>query len=162
MKTIRNNTFETNSSSCHTVTICKRDTFERYEKGELICLVRVLIGQGIKAKVTLCDDNFYDIDSFYELIKKARGLMKSLPSAYCRPDIENILNSSKKIIWRIFFNGERLLKFDINELSNFILLGSYIFGKNIPCAQNIFNGIKIRTIKNSDGFIQIDTDMEDH
>ena len=41
MKTVRFNTFETNSSSMHALVIMPRDVFDKYDKGELILNQRV-------------------------------------------------------------------------------------------------------------------------
>lgn len=35
MKIIRRNTFETNSSSTHSITICSKESFEKWKNGEL-------------------------------------------------------------------------------------------------------------------------------
>ena len=35
MKIIRRNTFETNSSSTHSITICSKESFEKWANGEL-------------------------------------------------------------------------------------------------------------------------------
>lgn len=37
MKQIRRGVFETNSSSTHSITICTREEFEKFENGELVC-----------------------------------------------------------------------------------------------------------------------------
>lgn len=36
MKIVRRNTFETNSSSTHSITMCTKDDFKKWENGELV------------------------------------------------------------------------------------------------------------------------------
>lgn len=44
MKSIRRGVFETNSSSTHSITICSKEEYEKWEKGE------VLLNEGFRAK----------------------------------------------------------------------------------------------------------------
>ena len=68
MKTIRLNTFETNSSSEHVVTICGTDALNAFKKGETICVYDLGGTVNIipdKAFIPL-EKAFEDLKSWYE------------------------------------------------------------------------------------------------
>ena len=80
MKIIRPNTFETNSSSMHALVIMPRDTFDKYDKGEVVLNKRIGMGwndaDGFSLeddakeapKVVLKDKDFITIEDAYNKV----------------------------------------------------------------------------------------------
>ena len=66
---IRRKTFETNSSSTHSITICKKDEYDRFAKGELLFIKEE--GRFIEAK---------DVETFY----REKALMNKFDVRYDR------------------------------------------------------------------------------
>lgn len=69
MKIVRRGTFETNSSSTHSITICKKDEYDRFAEGELLFIKEE--SRFIEAK---------DIETYY----KEKALMNKFDVRYDR------------------------------------------------------------------------------
>lgn len=173
MRTIRYNTFETNSSSCHTVTIVKKDTYERYKNGELVCLIRANFYQEGEYYFLLDDSHFYDLDSFYKLIQKRKEQYDRLGDD---PNTIWLFKASKDEINKVFFKNDKNyiyevfyeegeLSFDnIRDWGSFLKLGCRIFtaalAKDSDRDPFICNDIDDREITEiNDKYIQISGDV---
>lgn len=121
MKTIRKGTFETNSSSCHVVTIVREDLLERYRNNEVVCIINLDLEEYKTVKNVLKSYNFYDIDKFYELVQEAKKLSEYTELGYYE---KWLLNASKEELYNVFFKGE--IPEDINAME-FLYLGDYLF-----------------------------------
>ena len=71
MKTIRLNTFETNSSSCHCLVICGQSKLKEFRERKVIALSDVRIDSDYDVReITIPDDHFVSIeDAFNKVVK---------------------------------------------------------------------------------------------
>ena len=71
MKTIRLNTFETNSSSCHCLVICGQSKLKEFRERKVIALSDVRVDSNYDAReITIPDDHFVSIeDAFNKVIE---------------------------------------------------------------------------------------------
>lgn len=72
MKTIRKHVFETNSSSCHSVTVCGEDKLKGYLANELICIHDFYFPEHGGSFEVVPDKDFYTME---ELSKKIDELI---------------------------------------------------------------------------------------
>ena len=71
MKTIRLNTFETNSSSCHCFVICGQNKLKDFRERKVIALSDVRIASDYDAlEITIPDDHFVSIEDAYNKVVK--------------------------------------------------------------------------------------------
>lgn len=71
MKTIRRNTFETNSSSCHCMTICGDDKLKEYKDHKVIALSPYCINSDDgPLEIVLTDDKFIPLEEAYDKLIK--------------------------------------------------------------------------------------------
>ena len=71
MKTIRLNTFETNSSSCHCLVICGRNKLKEFRERKVIALSDVRIDSDYDVReITIPDDHFVSIEDAYNKVVK--------------------------------------------------------------------------------------------
>lgn len=69
MKTIRLNTFETNSSSCHCVVICGQNKLKDFRERKVIALSDVRIASDYDVlEITIPDDHFISIEDAYNKV----------------------------------------------------------------------------------------------
>jgi len=71
MKTIRLNTFETNSSSCHCLVICGQNKLKEFRERKVIALSDVRVDSDYDVReITIPDDHFVSIeDAFNKVIE---------------------------------------------------------------------------------------------
>ena len=89
MKTIRLNTFETNSSSCHCFVICGQNKLKDFRERKVIALsdVRIASDYGDVAEITIPDNHFISIkDAFDKVVK------------YCEANKDNDKWSVKQVL----------------------------------------------------------------
>ena len=103
MRTIRKGCFETNSSSCHAITICSESSYKGYLDGKLVYFYRIDgIKQEGKIEIKLFDVHFYDIDGLYDLIQKRKAAFYALGD---NPERLWLFRASKKEIEDVLFKG---------------------------------------------------------
>lgn len=89
MRTIRLNTFETNSSSCHCLVVCGQNKLKEFRERKVIALsdVRVSSDYGDVAEITIPDNHFISIkDAFDKVVK------------YCEANKDNDKWSVKQVL----------------------------------------------------------------
>ena len=89
MRTIRLNTFETNSSSCHCLVVCGQNKLKEFRERKVIALsdVRVSSDYGDVAEITIPDNHFISIkDTFDKVVK------------YCEANKDNDKWSVKQVL----------------------------------------------------------------
>lgn len=70
MRIIRRNTFETNSSSTHSLTMCTQDEYEKWKNGELVfdrwedILVEPI--EKVEQEDDFCDKNYFTYEEFFD------------------------------------------------------------------------------------------------
>lgn len=112
MKTIRRGTFETNSSSCHAITVVEIDLLEQYREGQVICLASFHLAEDSIITNYPDEDNFYDFDTFFSLIQRKANKWNYGDVYYDDIDEEEALyaewlfRADESEIKSVFFDGE--------------------------------------------------------
>ncbi|MCR1959860.1 hypothetical protein CWE04_11435 [Thomasclavelia cocleata] len=66
-KIIRNNTFETNSSSTHSLTMCLKSDYEAWQRGEVVSTENVYLYKGDKTFITIDEAlDFIKTEEYYK------------------------------------------------------------------------------------------------
>ena len=88
MRAIRLNTFETNSSSCHCLTICSQNKLKEFRERKVIALSDVRIASDYDVlEITIPDDHFVSIeDAFNKVVE------------YCEANKDNDKWSVKQVL----------------------------------------------------------------
>lgn len=127
MKTIRDDVFETNSSTCHAVTLINEDLLTRYRNCEVICIINLDLEEYETVTNIMKSNNFYDIDRFYDLIEETKDLLQYY--GFSSIATNWFFSASKEEIYNAFFKGELPKGLEADTLS---ILGEYLFnGHNI-------------------------------
>lgn len=149
MLTIRNNTFETNSSSCHVVTICNDNMLKKYLNGDVICMTELDLEEHYTCTCILNDGDFYDIDRFYLCLQEHRELIlqdllrEKDHNSYTYYMATYLLDMNKEECENCFFKGgiDAFEKFDASELADYLstILDKYVMGIHFNNYRGIFN-----------------------
>ena len=134
MKTIRENVFETNSSSCHCVTIAGTNMLEKYKNNEIVCVHNFGLSEYETIAEVVPDSDFITIE---ELTNRIKGKLKTINVFSCYEKELNYLtkNISEQLVIDCLKNKD-----DYSTVIDFDGKSLY-FGNIFECMQNIIGEI---------------------
>ena len=124
MKTIRRNTFETNSSSCHCVTICGEDKLEAYRAKKVIALSDTYICSDSESReIVLTDDKFIPLEDAYKKLTDFYNTHKNekiFKERYCAKELSAVIGqlTFEKFVELLFDEDEEC---DLGNLDRYEL-----------------------------------------
>jgi len=125
MKTIRLNTFETNSSSCHCLVICGRNKLKEFRERKVIALSDVRIDSDYEVReITIPDDRFVSIEDAFDKVIK-----------YCEANKDSDKWSVKQVLELEDFNFDKFkaIIFDEDDdMDSYDMLDTLEDAFNVP------------------------------
>ena len=100
MRTVRRNVFETNSSSCHSVTVMAENAWEKFKNFEVVLLGRPMICEHEECTSIYEDDEIIPMSKVLEELKAWEGLADNVK------DVDYIKNISLEDFVQILKDNE--------------------------------------------------------
>lgn len=125
MKTIRLNTFETNSSSCHCLVICGKNKLKEFRERKVVALSDVRIDSDYDVReITIPDDHFVSIEDAYNKVVE-----------YCEANKDSDKWSVKQIFELENFDFEKfkaIISDEDDDMDSYDMLDTLENAFNVP------------------------------
>lgn len=145
MYVIRKNVFETNSSSCHTLTVCGQKMYDLYNQGKVVCVHKFDYSDDYETyKNVVPDKDFWTLDYLFTYVKRNIDRLDDVRS-YEQGAVTEIKKSLESIDKFINCMNECYEAREVVEeyiLNNMRLYGIMIENEEVNPLRSDFNEIK--------------------